>query len=273
MCRYKSVSGSAYPAYKLSQQMDISLSDIKLVSMRGYKSQWKIFPEDVVEVEGQPFIRLKTFSAGLMHLVFEDNDLAPSSPNVSLRGCSLSGCCGLNHIVDMRNKAKAEVDRKNNKAKEAADKPKSNLFADDDDVASSLGSMRRSRVQIKEKRKSPSTMTINVCVDGGLQQVDVLEPVHPHDSLFVKYDAATIGFVLKYMRDEGFTQQRKHTRLPAGISKNGDQFVGCHKVDGGKKKYKVSTELEDVISWKAQMSSQDHDDGQQHDYFEVCGAE
>lgn len=116
------------------------MADIKLVSMKAYKAQRKIYPEDVNEVSGETFIRLKISNRGLIQLVFDDNDLAPPG---TIR--SLSGSIGLKQTVADRKRSKALADKA----------PKSNLFADADagnEEVASWGSLKR--VQIKEKRRA-----------------------------------------------------------------------------------------------------------------------
>ena len=61
--------------------------------------------------------------------------------------------------------------------------------------------------------------------------------------------------MLKYLRDAGFNEQKKQACLPTGIYQSGDQLVAIHKDDDGKKRYKVSADLDDLLTWKAQMSS------------------
>lgn len=85
----------------------------------------------------------------------------------------------------------------------------------------------------------------------------------------IKYDAASVGAVLKYYKDAGFNEQKKQASLPAGIDQSADQLVVTHKQDDGKKKYTVSVDLDDLPAWEAKMSSggddeQAGDDDEQH---------
>ena len=65
--------------------MEVSLSEIKVVCIRGIKAQIKLFPEDVAEVGGVSYIRLKPYCRKLIRVVVEHNDLAPENKsNMSL---------------------------------------------------------------------------------------------------------------------------------------------------------------------------------------------
>jgi len=223
------------------------LASIKLVSMKGYKSQWKIFPEDVVDIDGKQFVRLKTSNGGLLHMVFESNDLAPLDGRTVLKGCSLSCSKGLNHMMIQRNKAQQMADTKTGK---------SSLFNPSESDQDDGHWMRKSFSELREKRLAPTSMNITVKMDGGEHAIEVLVPSHPMDALWVSYDEATIGYVVKYLRDEGFSEPKKQKLLPRDISQTGDLFVGVHKDEAsGRKRYKTSKELDDVIAWKALVSS------------------
>jgi hypothetical protein len=229
--------------------MEITLASIKLVSMNGYKSQWKIYPEDVVDIDGKQFVRLKASNGGLLHMVFEGNDLAPLEGRTVLKGCSLACSKGLNQMMMLRNKAQQMAATKTGKC---------SLFNPiEGDQGDGDGQwMSKSRSEIKEKRLAPTSINITVNMDDGDHEVEVLAPRHPMDALWVVYDEATVGYVMKYLRDEGFSEPKKQKLLPRDISQSGDLFVGMHKDDeNGKKKYRASKDLDDVIAWKALVSS------------------
>ena len=222
------------------------MASIKLVSMSGYKNQWKIFPEDVVDVDGQQFVRLKVFNHSLMLILLEGNDLAPLDAK-TLR--SLSCSKGLSQMMTQRNKAQLDATNKTTK---------NSLFnpSESGDDQGDGPWMKKSFSELREKRLIPTPMNIIVKVDDEEHEVQVLVPSHPMDALWVKYDASTIGHVIKYLRDEGFSEPRKQKLLPKDISQTGELFVAVHKDEAsGKKKYKTSKELDEVMAWKAQIMS------------------
>ena len=234
--------------------MEITLASIKLVSMQGYKSQWKIFPEDVVDVDGQDFVRLKAFhNGGLLHMVFEANDLVTLDGKTVLKGCSLSCSKGLSQIMIQRNTAQMMDITKNTK---------SNLFNPKESGGDQSGGpwVKKSLLEHKEQRSAPTPMNIIVKVDEQEHEVQVLVPSHPSDALWVRYDAATIGYVIKYLRNEGLSEPKKYKDLPKDISQSGELFVAVHKDEtSGRKKYKTSKELDAVVAWKALVSSDEQE--------------
>ena len=147
-------------------------------------------------------------------------------------------------MVAERNKAKAVADKASNHSN------KSNLFAGGDTEPTSSWCSSK-RMQIKEKCGAPKILSITVLVDGIGQEVDVLEPLHPGDALWIRYDAASIGVVLKYFRGARLNGQKKQASLPTGIYQSGEQLVATHKDEDGKKRYKVSADLDDLLAWRA----------------------
>ena len=84
-----------------------------------------------------------------------------------------------------------------------------------------------SRFELKEKRKEHTPISIDITVDDEPHTIEVLRSVNAKDALYVKYDASTLGYVLKYMRDNGFTEMKpnfKHTGAK-GILKREGGFV------------------------------------------------
>ena len=70
--------------------------------------------------------------------------------------------------------------------------------------------------------------------------IEVLRSVNAKDALYVKYDASTLGCVLKYMRDNGFTEMKPNFKHPGakGILKREHGFVVVSTDDSGKKRFK-----------------------------------
>ena len=83
--------------------------------------------------------------------------------------------------------------------------------------------------------------------------IEVLRSVSAKDALCVKYDASTLGYVLKYMRDNGFTEMKPNFKHPGakGILKREGGFVVVGTDDSGKKRFKKVKTLEDAMQAKA----------------------
>ena len=93
-------------SYIAQLAMEVELSEVRKVAVKGLKAHVQIPPEDVIVTNNVPFIRLRTQSWTLMQAVFEDNPDAPAA-GMSAKGLSLACCNGLNMLVRMRNEAQA----------------------------------------------------------------------------------------------------------------------------------------------------------------------
>ena len=89
--------------------MNVQVAEIKVVSMSCYKAQWKIFPDDITYVEGQPYVKLRAETWRLQQMVCEQNDMYNIDGDTKLKRCSLASSIGLNTMMQMR--AAAETQR------------------------------------------------------------------------------------------------------------------------------------------------------------------
>jgi len=78
--------------------MDVQFADIKVVSMSGYKSQWKIMPEDLTMVDDMQLVKLKATSGGLQSLLYEGNELVHSTPKIKM----VTSSVGMAHMMKLR---------------------------------------------------------------------------------------------------------------------------------------------------------------------------
>jgi len=221
---------------------------VRIVSVAGLKSQFKIPPEDVITADNMPFIRMRSNSWTLMGVIFEKNPDAPVTGK-SLKGVSLTCCIGLNKLMQIRNEAQAKY---------LAPQGGSTLFQDDEnDQKTKKNKPVMSRLEMKTKRDEHVMISIDIQMDGTTHSIQVLRPVHPKDALHVLYDDMTLGIVLKYMRESGFTEKKpqfKHQGAP-GILKRHQGFVVVTKDADDQKHFKSTPSLNDAM----QVQSGTHD--------------
>ena len=233
--------------------MNVSLSEVKLISMSGYKSQLKVYPEDSVDVDGVAFVRLKPFCTSLVHMVYEGNTLAP----VHSKNATLSNCRGMMEMLRARNKASGAT-------RQAIPASSCSLFANpDDDKENDAGPrpkkprQRMPAVEMKAQREAREQIEIDITVDGNVVSIPVLKAVHPRDALFVKYDPEVLGCVLKCFRDDGFEEPKAQNAHP-NVYQRAGFILAVHKPEGGgKTRYKKVKDVEDALTWQAEMLNVD----------------
>jgi hypothetical protein len=221
------------------------LLDYKAVQLEGVKATWMIPPTDVVDVEGQLFVKLNGRNHGLLQVVITGNSLAPKS----LR--TLTASTGIKEIVLLRNKAQAA-------AFEAESNESSCSLFDTTPVKKA----RVARHDVQAARGAPRTLTVCLPVDGVERDVAVLRPVHPRDTLFVEYELDAITTVLTYIRCSGFdeTLQQCRSGLPQGIHRRKDKlysFAVTYTKPDGTKGQRMCKELADAIAFQADPESAD----------------
>ena len=249
--------------------MDIQIADIKIVSMAGYKSQWKILPEDITIVDDQPFVRLKPFSYGLQQLASEENCLC--SNKTPTKYWSLTYSIGYAKLIQLRSDASQD---------------------DDDSTGPCLFGPRPAKIpknkhtpQIKlnqDRAAIRSTTDIIIRVDEQDRYIRILKSVHAQDAFHIMCDAQTIGLVVKFLRDEGFNEHEAKIDLPAGVrlTKSGKYLAFVTNGDG-KKKQKTAKTVDEAVAWQCEMQSNgdgfevpgDDDNADDHDNGEHAHAE
>ena len=230
----------------MDQQMVVQLEEVRVVSVVGLKTQFKIPPHDAVIVGDEPFIRLNSQSWTLQNVVWEQNEDAPI-PHVgrdrTRQYSSLANCIGLNTMLQLRNEAQAQ---------HLAPAGGSTLFqgvdVDDNNKKKKTG-LQMTKLEMKSKRNEHVPITIDINMDGTTHTIEVLRPVHAKDALYVKYDAETLRVVLQYMRQSGFTEMKPNIKHQgaAGIQKDGDGFRVVVRDDQGQKRYKKAKDLDDAV--------------------------
>ena len=186
--------------------------------------------------DGTVFVKLSTQSTSLRGLISSSNDAIEN-------GVTLSNSTGLKLLVDKRNAAQQQSFEESSRESEC------NLF----DAPKKKPRVLNSRDQVKELRTAPQSLTLTLTVDGEPRTVKVLRPVHPLDSVFVEYEASTMGAVLAYLRTAGFDESKRQrsTGLPKGVHRRKQGFmVSFEKPDGliGRKFVKG---VDDALALKA----------------------
>ena len=228
--------------------MDVQIADIKVISMGGYKSQWKVYPEDFIEVGGESFVRLKPWCGGLKALISENNERLPSRKWKSLKDSK-----GMQNILQMR--ADVSVTEALKESSEPC------LFE-----SKQAKRPRKSMALIKHERAAEKEVVeIKLEVDGQSHNVSILKGILPRDALYIQCDSRTIGLVIKYMRDEGFAdkeelpgQCRRH--LPSG------KILTWHIDEKKKTKFKLTDDVAAALMWQGAMQNGEvHDDDEDAD--------
>ena len=230
--------------------MNVQIADIKVISMGGYKSQWRVYPEDVIAVGGESFVRLKPYCTGLKALISENNEHLPSR-----KWKSLTETRGWQNIIQMR--TDASVTETPNDSSEPC------LF---DTTNKQVKRPRKSRALIKHERAlDKEVVEIKIEVDGQSHNVSIIKAILPKDSLYVQCDSITIGLVVKYIRDKGFAEKeclpeqcRRH--LPSG------KILTWHIDEQNKTKYKLTDDVTTALMWQSGMAECHgvHDDDGEH---------
>lgn len=226
--------------------MEVHFADIKVVSMSGYSHQWKIMPEDLTMVNDMPFVKLKARSCGLQNLLREGNELAQATPLQRMLGTSI----GYAKMMKLRDEAH----------KQEAQPPASTSCLFDSPCQQQQKSAKRSRIELQQQRTSQprASLTIYIKVDGVSHPVDVMTPIASRDALHVLCTTETLGVVLKFLRDEGFTETEQRAGLPNGIYPRGLRFLAV-KLVGASKKYRIVDDVEAGAAWQS-MDTDDADD-------------
>lgn len=229
--------------------MDVILSDLKVVQMRGYSTQLKIFPEDTAEIDDCTFVRIRPYAKGWVNLICESNESAPLSYKKDR--FSLTSSCGFMDLIELRNQAAA--------AAETHEGHKSTLF--DEPTPEKLSFPKSTRTDQKRKREDLTTVTFPVSCDGVTMDITLAKPVHPKDAVWIKFDIDTMGHVIKFMRDSGFTDEKKQKSAVAlGVYQaSPGKFVACFALPDNTKRYHTTTCLQDALTWQERMKQGQYD--------------
>ena len=221
--------------------MDVQFADIKVLSVSGCKSQWKIMPEDITMVDDMQLVKLKATSGGLQSLLFEGNELAQSTPKIKM----VTSSVGMAHMMKLRDIAAK------NKAQQQV--PSTSCLFNDPVQPKTI---KRSRIEVQQKRTSEprSSLEINIDVDGVSYPIIVIEPIASRDAMHVLCTKETLAIVIKFLRDEGFNdaeQKAKTSDMLPGIYSRGSKFIAVKTGRHGRKRHKIVDDAESGVAWQA----------------------
>ena len=231
--------------------MQAVLVDYRCVSIPGLTKVWKIKPADTMSSNGQVFVRLSPWNLSLRGMVFENNSNVPAP----LPNC-LSASVGLEQLMKLREETKEET---------KCDMPNSSLF--DEDSPSVPMKRARTRLQLNKNHQHAlaarhEAVEVDICVGGTGHRVRLLRALHARDNPFVAYEAAELGAIIGFLRQEGFADTTILCRamhdpaMPPGITlkKNG-KFQVVWLKGNSKKGYKRCDDLNEAIAWQFEHSS------------------
>ena len=177
-------------------------------------------------------------------MVCEDNELAPDIRE--LRYFSLNSSVGLHKLLQIRNDAHPVADV-------SSDTQSCSLFG----AAQSARVRQANRIDqqvLKRKlREQPEVLDVPVTVDGEEHNIRVLRPLSNRDQLFVRYEAADIKYLLKVLRDEGFSDLKHRVPHAPNVFQRGDRFVAVHVDHAKRKKYKITETVQDAVMWQGEQ--------------------
>ena len=222
------------------------LSDIKLVSFGNLKSTWRVSKcEDVINVEGDVFVRVIPSSTTLVSLMCEENQHAPSPLP---KNFSLTKAVGYQALIKLRNTTQAQ------ELSQHADQVDCSLF-DTTAEGNQRKKTKLSRNAAEDARKKHQIMTIDV---EGYGSVMVLRPVLHSDSLFVHYKPESLTNMIKFIRDSGFDHELSWSQdlsLPKGTWRRGSSYCVTYNKKDGTMGYKKCGTIDEVNIFRAELDA------------------
>ena len=221
------------------------MSEMKTIAVDGLNSQIRLSGSDVVEVDGESFVRLKPTGRAMIALMTEGNDLAP---NPLPKGFSLTSCSGMKQIIEARNVAQA---------RELKNAGGSGLFKKVEHAKKKQRRTRTPQQEINEQRTVAETITVQCNWNGKTCDCSMLRPVQGSDALWVLYDAPTLKFLINWMREAGFKEDttRHLTKEVANVPKGVVRYRKGYRVmwktaDGEKTQYTKIDSLQGAIQFQ-----------------------
>ena len=182
---------------------------------------WKIKQSDIVEVDGDEFVKLG------------DRQLA------KLLGVELiTQLCGMRELKELRSQATASAD----------DKGTCSLFEDEQSTPSKKTKVSRG----ESARQRQDAKVIQVDVDN--KSITMLRAVHPLDIVCVRCDEQTLQVVLNFLKHKGFGERRSRNPdgLPSGIQRiHGHGYRVKYRDAENTIKYKGFEELDVALEFHA----------------------
>ena len=212
----------------LASMLRARLEMSRSVSLPGSKHVWKIKSDETQVVDDEVFVRISTKNSSLSSMLGNVGGF-----------CCLTRSEGLQKLMELRNKQ--------------SELPEGGctLFEEQQPLKK-----RQSRSAMDKARREPIT-TIQVPVghgDDDVTSVMMLKPVHPTDSVMVRFEETDISTVLGFLMKCPFAsikRSRNPDKLPDGISRLGESdFLVKYTIEGILKRKKFS-DISSALAFQA----------------------
>jgi hypothetical protein len=234
--------------------MQAKLEDIKTVSLPGLKHTWKLkAATDVVSCEGDEYVRVAPANTSLMAIVLENNSAAPDGHNTWR---SISRSVGLSNLTKLRCQAVAEMATDTSSSQGSQ---QCSLFSDE--VAAAPKPSKKQKLGRKSlEGQERSSLEVSIMVGGESHSLKLLKPTRASDCIFALYEPSSMGLLVHYLREQGFSEEVKpkadrDPTLPKGIrarrNSNGNKFIVVYDKDDGTKGYRQCGDIESAFSFQA----------------------
>lgn len=174
--------------------MPVTIEHHVAVRMGG-KAEWKVRQSNLLDIQGETFIKLPASEWGFVKLVCEKLVEGQLPKNASL-----SQCQGMRELFELRNAKQCED--------LTPEPPSCTLFEASEQAQPNKRRPKRTLRELREAREAPGILTVEVpgCAGSEPMAVQMVRPVHPRDDLCVLLDAAVIERIVLYIRHAGITR-------------------------------------------------------------------
>ena len=212
------------------------------VSLPGSKRCWKIKHDEVVTVDGEAFVKLSVTNSSLSSLLGNKGGYL-----------CLSRSHGYKAIVELRNKEDDRAKEEDHRQGEC------NLFDD----AKKIKIVRSRTAMADDRQHNHRPITVSIGFPPNIpSQVVLLQPVHPSDAVYIKFEDVTVSAVLDWVRKHQFSaakRTRNPDMLPIGISRHSKGFIVTYTAEDGSLKRKLLHELDSALAFHADPFAGDED--------------
>jgi hypothetical protein len=211
------------------------------VTLPGTQHTWRIKADEMLEVDGDTFVKLETKNSSLSGLIGNKGGYM-----------CLSRSHGYKALFELRNQESARVTQEELKDEGCS------LF---DEVKKIK--VVKSRDDLRADRDNHRVVTILLgfppCIPSN---VVMLRQVHPLDSLFIKFEETSITAVLEYISSmlfESARRTRNPDQLPKGIKRHELGYLVRYKTCSGQHKHKLRRTMDAAIAFHADPFAEDEE--------------
>lgn len=203
----------------------------------GSKLPWIVPASSIIDVQGQPFIKLSRVSS-------HNSPWGRLSVGHEHRERSLDASIGMQQLIDMRNIVQSDELRQASSFAVPSFLQDAILAEGSDPSTPKRPRQSRAALQAMRDdgcRQSAVVITVPAIGEAAPYPMMVMRPVNPTDDLWVQLTAANIQAVIDYVRecgfDEGLAKKKRDKTLPRGVwsrrtPDGGEFFMTRSPVDG-----------------------------------------